>query len=162
MVIYSRADQPALGTDVMAVIHEDVGIVMTYAFSRKALEDFRSRHHGEWEGLDHAIFELPEKRATRACIELAIMLRALDEAQNIRGLEGDFGNLYDKKGKPNPLPFREVFNKIIHATSIKWDFSRADVPVIVCEASQREVDGHNWTKAEIRIDNLGTACGIFA
>jgi hypothetical protein len=156
------ADIPALGPDVIAVIHENIGIVMTYAFSREALKEFRSRHHGEWENLDYGISVLPRKRANRACIELALMLRSLDEALNIGQYEGDLGRLYDKSGQSSPLPLREVLNKIIHAKSIEWDFTRPNIPVIVCEASKRQVERHGWTKAEIRIDTLGTVCGMFA
>jgi hypothetical protein len=170
-VVSSSADLPALGPDVMAVIHENIGIMMTYAFSREALKRFRSRHHGEWKSLDYAISDLPRKRANRACVELAVMLRALDDAQKISEwgrpdadsvVRGTFGKLYDKEGQSGPLSFREVFNKIIHAKSIEWDFSQPDIPVIVCEAPPQQVEGYGWTKAEIRIDTLGTACGIFA
>jgi hypothetical protein len=164
-VISSSADLPALGPDVMAVIHENIGIVMTYAFSREALERFRSHHHGEWENLDYALSELPQKRANRACIELAVMLRALCEAQNLMSHLSEFANygrLWDRTGEPKPLPLREVLNKIIHAKSIEWDFSTPDVPIIICQAPQAQVERYGWTKAEIRLDVLGTTCGIFA
>lgn len=165
--IIPRADLPALGPDATAIVRENIGIVMTYAFSKKALEGFRSRHHGDWGGLDHVVFELPERRANRACIELAVMLRALFEVASLEMLGGElfkasWGTVYDKAGASHPLPFREVLNKIIHAKSMKWDFSQPDIPVVLCEASQQQSDQYGWTKAEIRIDTLGTACGILA
>jgi hypothetical protein len=165
--IISRAHLPALGSDVTAIIRENIGIMMTYAFSRKALEEYRSLHIGDWKRLEYAIFVLPEKRATRACIELAVMLRALDEVATLASLRGKlfealWGKFYDNAGEPQPLQFREALNKIIHAKSIKWDFTRPDIPVVVCEASQEQADRYGWTKAEIQIDTLGTACGMLA
>jgi hypothetical protein len=159
-IIDFRAPLPALGTDAAALIHENIGIVMTYAFSREPLKRFRSRYLGEWRFLDYAISELPQRRANRACIELAVMLRALDETQNLRSFRSlEFGKLYDKTGASKPLLFRDACNKIIHAKSVEWNFSEPDVPIIVCEAPQEQIDRYNWTKAEIRIDSLGGACG---
>jgi hypothetical protein len=155
---------PALGRDAIIVIQENIGIVMTYAFSREALKEYRSRHQGDWENLDYVISELPQRRANRACIELAVMLRALDDVWDIDGggaTNWSWGTLYDKGGQPKPLSLREVLNKIIHAKDIGWDFSEPDMPVIVCTASQDDVR-RDWTKAEIRVAKLGTECGIFA
>src|SRR5262249_47716371 len=73
--IIPRADLPALGPDATAIVRENIGIVMTYAFSKKALEGFRSRHHGDWGGLDHVVFELPERRGHPAFTPPAAMLQ---------------------------------------------------------------------------------------
>jgi hypothetical protein len=64
--------------------------------------------------------------------------------------------------KPKRITLREALNKIIHAQDIEWNFSQPDVPLIVCTAPQQQIDRRGWTKAEIRIDTLGTACGLFA
>jgi hypothetical protein len=157
---------PTLGSDVTGLIHENVGIVTTFAFSKHALQEFRSRHLGEWKYLDHAIFELPRRRATRACVELALMLRALDDTQNITRhaalSKGRFGTLYNTDGTSTPLPYREVFNKIIHAMTIDWDFNDPKEPLIVCYALPDQQARFKWTKATIHISMLATACGGLA
>jgi hypothetical protein len=94
------------------------------------------------------------------------MLRALDGVQDLsilRDMFSDhFGMLHKKNGATEPLPWREVLNKIIHAKEIEWHVNKLDGPLIVCEALPQEVKTHGWTKAIIRIDTLGTACGLLA
>ena len=156
---------PAMGHEVTAIIHTNMGIVATYAFSFQGLREFRSqRVHGEWKYLDHAIFELPRRRAVRACIELAVMLRALDDTQNLSPTFSSwtFGTLHDKDDGSTLLKFRDVPNKIIHAESIDFDFTDPKDPMIVCHASSDQQKKFGWTKATIVIGMLAGACGGLA
>ena len=70
------APLPALGTEVMTVILENFSIVMIYAFSQEALVHFYDAHfHGDFKFLQRAFSETPQRKATRALVELAGMYR---------------------------------------------------------------------------------------
>ena len=67
---------------LITLIYENISIVMTFAFSRVQLETLRrTKFVGEWKYLDHALFDISEKRAARACIELATFIRLLDDQE---------------------------------------------------------------------------------
>ena len=160
-----EAPLPALGTEVLTVILENLSIVMTFAFSQEALAKYYGEHyHGRFKFLERAFFDAPHQRAIRACIELAVMYRALDDIQNItaRREEESFGDLYNGDEPPKPLRLRDLVNKIIHAQRIEWDFSK-DIkePLIVCFAAANQA-GFGWTKAEIRVTGLAEACSGLA
>jgi hypothetical protein len=159
------APLPALGTEVTTVILENFAIVMTYAFSQEALVHFYNTHFkGNFRFLQHGFSETPQKKATRSLVELAVMYRALDDAQDItRYLDRDgkerFGDLYKTDGKVERLPLRELPNKIIHADKIEWEFEgHLKDPLIVCHASQNQQDRFKWTKARIPMSALAKAC----
>jgi hypothetical protein len=142
------------------IVHKNLAIVMTYAFSVRALQEFRDRLPGDWKHLDRAIFELPERRSRRACVELAVMLRALDDVQDItRFFQADFGILVKEDGSSEPLPYREVFNKLIHAKRIDWTFDDPKDPYILCVAPADQTKKFGWTKAAIKVTVLAEACG---
>jgi hypothetical protein len=65
-ISHSSAPLPALGTEVTTVILENLTIVMTYAFSQKALATYynSTRFVGRFKALEHSFFDLP--RLTRA------------------------------------------------------------------------------------------------
>jgi hypothetical protein len=161
---YTTPRLPALGWQAVPVILESLSIVMTYAFSQKVLATYyKEKVRGRSKALERAFFELPELRATRAVIELAVMFRALDDAQDIAScIKGDFGQLYDRDGKTVPLPIREVMNKIIHAESIQWVFNDPNNPLMVCNAPPEQVERFKWTKAEVPLKMFAFAFGRFA
>jgi hypothetical protein len=47
----TTAPQPALGTETTFIIHESLGILMTYAFSKHQLQEFRDSRQGDWKHL---------------------------------------------------------------------------------------------------------------
>jgi hypothetical protein len=68
------------------LIHENLAIVLTYAYSYKALQtDLLSTFQGEWKFLRKTIDGLAPERATRAFVELASLLRLLDDREDISG-----------------------------------------------------------------------------
>jgi hypothetical protein len=157
---WSAAPLTALGTETTAIVHENLAIVMTYAFSVHALQEFRDRPPGDRKHLDRAIFELPERRAKRACVELAIMVRALDDVQDItRFFQADFGVLVKADGSSGPLSYHDACNKIIHANNLGWAFDDPKDPYILCEAPADQVKAFGWTKAAIKLTVLAEACG---
>jgi len=168
---------PALGAETTAIIHDNLGIVLTYAFSKPALDEYRRWLIGNrWHASDNVLFELPERRATRAIIELAVMFRALDSVDEIT--KDDYvvghpyvvyhdtgyvyGKLYDLDGATKPLPLHEVPNKIIHAKSIKWSFDNPREPLIICHAAEAEHARFDWTCAEVFVNAFAAVCAALA
>jgi hypothetical protein len=139
---------------------------MTFAYSHRPLLQLRqTKFVGEWKYLERALFELPEWRATRSAMELALLFRSLDDSEGIsqfmaRGISSDvFGNVYQSDGTSTGLPVREVSNKLIHASGIEWDFANPDEPLIVCHAHANQVTRFKWVRATIRINGLAFVCG---
>jgi hypothetical protein len=86
---------PALGGDTTAIIHDNLGIVLTYALSKQALDEYRGWLTGKrWHCSDRVLRKLPEQRANRAIIELAVMFRALDDAREITNNDYVVGHPY--------------------------------------------------------------------
>lgn len=106
------------------------------------------------------MLELPAQRAERASLELAVLLRYLDDERGLsdqyRGHSAiDFGRLHAKNGSVLALDLRDVVNKIIHAVSFEWDLSAPERPVLVALSR----DAERWTRAEIDVAALCVVCG---
>lgn len=162
------APLPALGTDVLKIIEDNFVTVMTYAFSQKALGELCTKRYskGTFKFLNRAFFETPQRKATRALIELALTYRALDDAQDISSAFSDdssFGRLHKSNNTIGELPLRELINKIIHSDKIEWVFEdHLDDPLIICYASKNQVSRFKWIKAEVPASSLADACcGFF-
>jgi hypothetical protein len=168
---------PALGAETMAIIHDNLGIVLTYAFSKPALDEYRGWLIGNrWHAADNVLFELPRQRATRAIIELAVMFRALDSVNEITKhdyvtghpyvVHHDtgyiYGKLYSLDGEPEPLQLRDVPNKVIHAKSIDWDLSNSKKPLIICHAPEADYPLFKWTRAEVFVNAFAAVCAALA
>jgi hypothetical protein len=108
--------------EATAIIHENLGIVLTYAFSKPALDEYRGwLRENQWFVADRVLVELPRQRATRAIVELAVMFRALDDINEITKhdyVAGHpyvvdhptgyvYGRLVDDR-EPEPLPTRRT------------------------------------------------------
>jgi hypothetical protein len=129
-----------------------------------------------WHCSDRVLRELPEQRANRAIIELAVMFRALDDAREITNNDyvvGHpyvvyhptgyvYGKLYGLDEEPEPLPLREVPNKIIHAKSIEWDFNNPREPPIICHAAEADYPQFKWTRAEVFVKVFAAVCAALA
>jgi len=152
----SRFSQP-----LTHLIHENLSVLITFAFSRVPLQSLRQKKfRGEWKYLDRALFAVSEQRAERACLELATFIRLLDEDEDIAGYlrqtEGDsFGRVIKKSQPDEPLYLRDLTNKIIHAHHLEWEFSSPDDPKFVCISRQPE----RWLKAEVEVVALSAFCG---
>lgn len=143
------------------LIHENLSVILNFAFSRSPLEKLMSeRFKGEWKYLYKTIDEISDARAVRACLELATMMRVLDDRERIadyqRRLKSpSFGRVH-KDGSPDEdLHLRDLTNKILHAQSITWDFSDPEMPLVICLPHQSE----RWSRAEINIVQLAAFCG---
>jgi len=150
-----------LSLPVKRVIRENVSILMTYAFSRMPLQKWSEKSlQGEFKQFYETVFGMAEQRAERACLELAIFLRYLDDEENLsdhyEGYTGiDFGYLHLKDGTIKLLTLRDVSNKIIHAMQFQWDYSIDHRPMLICISR----DAEKWEKASIDIPALSVACG---
>jgi len=104
-----------------------------------------TKFKGYWKYLEKALFEISAERAEKACLELALFLRTLDDHEEtsdyykITRRIPDGGSMYLKDGSSQMLTFREVTNKIIHASRLEWDFT-PDEPQLICMARTSEVD----------------------
>jgi len=161
---FSKTALPALDTDTTKVILENLSIVMTYVFSYQALADFYGAYFvGHHRFLMLAFTTTPQRRATRALLELAVLYRALDDTQSIvKSIDpedtGEWGKVHTTKGEVERLPLRELVNKIIHAEEIGWSFKSIMDPQIVCFAGERQQELFGWTEAVIPMSALATAC----
>lgn len=146
---------------ITKLIHENCGILMTFAFSRGSLERVRNEKFvGTWKYFDKMCFDFPEVRATRAALELAVHLRVLDDEQKLQHYlqqtsHNVFGTVQGANGRQGPLTFRDLTNKIVHSSRFDWDFAEPQNPKLVCHPS----DAQKWTKAEIGIVALVPFCG---
>src|SRR5262245_27506216 len=110
---------PSLSLPVARTIRENVAVLLTYALSRSPLENLVSRSlEGEFKQFRETAFALAQHRAERACIELAVLLRYLDDEQNVSAIYEaiGFGYLTKVDGAVVDLKLRDVTNKIIHAS----------------------------------------------
>ena len=143
------------------LVHENLSIVMTFAFSRGPLEQLiENKFLGEWKYLRKFVFDIAEARTIKACIELAIYLRVLDDEEKmsawLRENSGRaFGQVTSSNGSTERLALREVANKIIHAADYAWDFSTENKPFLICTPR----DNQRWREARIDIVAVAAFCG---
>jgi hypothetical protein len=148
------------------LVHENLSIVMSFAYSRSPLiELMQNQFVGDWKYLGKAIFDIGEEKANRAIIELALLLRILDDEQKITDYHKQTsnnwscGNLILENDEIKDLSPRDFSNKIIHAKTFIWDYS-ADKPArLICFS--RDDDKRNWKSAEVNLVNLAAFCGRF-
>jgi len=143
------------------LVHENLSIVMTFVFSRGPLDQLiDEKFQGEWKYLRKFVFEIAEERAIKACIELAIYLRALDDEEKmsawLRANSGRaFGRVTCSDGSTERLALREVANKIIHSANFSWDFTTENKPFLICMPRDKQ----RWRQADIDIVALAAFCG---
>ena len=99
------------------VIHTNLSVVLTYAFSYCPLDEMLNRFEGEWKYLRKTIVSRGTVKATQACIELAIALRALNEQENIFSYDDQLGKIklgvaVMKDQSRQQLGVREFTNKV--------------------------------------------------
>jgi hypothetical protein len=166
------------GLPVTEYIHENLSIVMCYAYSIEPLVAMMNKHfEGEHKYLNKTLFSLSELRAKKAIMELALFLRVCDEDEQLSDYLArhpaldDCGRIFLKDGSTEVLKVREVANKVIHAEKINWSMILAEdgpknvdaAPILICFPRSGE-KGHfkAWTHAEIELINLAGICGMLA
>src|SRR5882724_1066914 len=124
---------------ILPLIHENFATVLMYSFAQPvATKWFDSRFYGSWEPLRHSLFDMQERRADRALLELAIQLRALDDEESMadylkRISAHPLGSVTQGDGSSTDLHFRDMTNKIMHASGFAWISADLDNPKVVCQ-----------------------------
>ena len=143
------------------LVHENLSIVMDFCFSRKPIAELVEGHfRGEWKYLRKALFDMSERRAGKAALELAVFMRLLDDREDISGYLNQvdtwtYGRLIFEDNSEQPLKMRDVANKIIHSSALEWNLSKVDDPILVCMSQKKD----KWLRAEIEVVKLAAFCG---
>jgi hypothetical protein len=147
-----------------SLVHENLSIVMCFAYSRKSLHKLvKTKFVGQWRYLRKALLEISEERANKACMELALFLRMVDDQDEISAYHAaiksvpNCGKLIMKDGSKKLLPFREVANKILHSSRLEWDFSKRK-SLLICHTRDKE----KWLRAEVDLVAVAAVCGTLA
>jgi hypothetical protein len=141
--------------EITRLIHENFWLVMAHAFSQPNLSKLLDeRFRGEWKYLSKSIYELAEIRADRALLEMATQLRVLNDEQHISDYlrqtkSGPIGMVTQADGGSTELHFRDMTNKVIHASKFEWDPSTPDDPKVICFPN--DADQNRWKRAEISL-----------
>ncbi len=159
--------RPPPSLPLTRIVHENFSIIMCFAFSQRPLRTMVDQSfNGEWKYLNKALFEISAERAEKACLELALFLRAADNYWNISDYDQatknipNCGQLLMKDKSERSLPFREVSNKIIHSSHMEWDIYDEKPPFLICHA--HSTDNRGWEKASIDLKALAFVCGRLA
>jgi hypothetical protein len=144
------------------LVHENLSVVMCFAYSQKPLSKMvEDNFSGEWKYLNKVLFEISAERAEKACLELALFLRMLDDKARISDYHKltknilNCGRLVMRDNSGKPLPFREVANKIIHSSKLEWKFSKGLSPILICHTRDEE----SWLRADVDLVALAAVCG---
>ena len=127
-----------LSLPLTRMIHEHRSVIMTFAYSRRSLEELmQNKFVGNWKYLDKGLFSISEERAVRSCTELGTYMRLLDDQQDmswyLRQIGGRSMGRVIRSGQPDEELFlRDLTNKIMHASDLAWDFSDTDAPKLIC------------------------------
>jgi fumarate reductase flavoprotein subunit len=162
---------PMQTLSLLPFVHENMATAMTFAFSQERIRQIiEEKFCGRWPYLEKFCFDLPERNATRACLEVALLIRSLDDQKKIakdfatidQGKPRSFGVIHGTDDAQTPLLLRDLPNKIIHAGQLEWDFTEAGAPKLVCWSLKDHQDKNPWIKAEIDIVALAGFCGQIA
>jgi hypothetical protein len=153
------------------LLHDNMATVMTFVFSQAPIRRLiKERFMGYPERLEDFSFEVPRRNATRACLEIAVLFRLIDDRWGIvnylkqvnQATLDCFGMVHRTDGTTKPLTLRQLTNKIIHAAELSWDLSDEQAPKLICTASDDQKDEYKWISAEVDIVNLAFFCDGFS
>jgi len=150
--------------ELTRLIHSNFAIAMSFAFSQPPLQRMLEQNFsGEWMPLRKSIFESSKIRADRAMLEMAAQLRVLDDRDNLNEVfrqmsNPTLGRVIQRDGSVCDLRFRDMTNKLMHASRFDWDFSNEDEPKLICHP----IDRDKWERAEIELMSLAAVIGQIA
>ena len=144
------------------LVHENLSIVMTFAYSQQPLAlMLKRRVQGPDKYQEKALFELSAIRAEKACLELALFLRMVDDEEKITEYHSvtktvlPCVKLVMRDGTEKELTFRDVSNKILHSSRLEWDLAREPDPMLISYSRDEE----KWARAEIDLVAISFMCG---
>jgi len=150
-------------------IHDNLSIVLSFAFGQPAIIKFiEQEFKGEWKYLNKCVHELSERRADRALLEMATQLRVLDDAEDLNDYykqerASPLGHVAQADGTTTELHFRDMTNKLMHASGYEWRLG-GDEPKIIVHSNRtrplaigrnqyQSINGSRW-----RTNVLGSSC----
>lgn len=140
---------------------ENFATVLMFAFGQPAVGAvINEKFQGEWKFLNKLIYEVSERRADRALLEMAVQLRALDDLNDLnetyqRQKKPALGTVVQVDGSTTDLYFRDMTNKLMHAGGFSWELADLKGPTVVCLSN----DGKRWKEAHIKLVTLMTYMG---
>jgi hypothetical protein len=147
-----------------SLLRERLSVIMMFVYSKKSIDQFTERHlTGVWKDLRHVMHKANERRAVKACLEMALYLRALDDETHLSKLYHEltaeiFCVASFSDASREKLPLREVANKIIHSMDLKFDFEATPDPILICLPKDDDRRGRKWVRAEINLAKLILLC----
>src|SRR5262245_42773019 len=79
------------------LLHENMATVITFVFSQWPIRRLMDEQFtGHWKYVEAFAFEVPERNATRACLEIAVLLRLIEEPPAYQ--QWSFGVIYGTDG----------------------------------------------------------------
>ncbi|MGC1890914.1 MAG: hypothetical protein WA709_33380 [Stellaceae bacterium] len=125
----------------------------------------RERFKEFWQHVEYFSYEVPCRNAIRACLEIAVLIRLIDDQHKIanfleRKQLRHFGLVYRTDETTTELTIRDLLNKIIHAKELSWDLSDERAPKLICTASDDQKSKFKWIRAEVYIEHLMIFCGL--
>ena len=141
---------------------------MTFAYSYNPLivlmEDKFPQFPDGWKSLKKALFEISNERANRAITELAMLLRIVDDEEQITSQHTLGGKLWPcgillKNGDEKQMTIRDFSNKIIHAKTFGWHLEEGKHPKVICYPRENDDPRWKWDKAEVNLVALAAFCG---
>jgi hypothetical protein len=143
------------------LIHKNFAILMMYAYSQPILVRLvETKFQGEWKYLNKALFLYPVEQFTMACLELGVLLRVLDDEQQISSYlkqtkSFPLGRVVKDGKDDEPLYLRDLANKLMHSSHFAWNLKDEMEPKLVCHSPHPE----RWKFAEIDMVSLAAFCG---
>ena len=140
-------------SEITKLIHDNFWTVVSFAFAQPAIgKIINQKFAGEWKYLHKSVYEDAEIRADLALLEMAMQLRALDEADDLSDTfrqkeQLPFGIVVQADGSHTEMLFRELTDKIVHGGRFEWRLCDPSHPKIVVISNQPE----QWQHAEISI-----------
>jgi hypothetical protein len=147
--------------ELTRLIHDNFWLVMSFAYPQPVLrQTIAERFAGEWKYLRKSLHELAEVRADRALLEMATQLRVLDDDQDLSGYLKEaggapLGRVIQADGEATELYYRDMTNKIMHASKFEWDFSDPQNPGVICYPNNCD----RWQRADIDLLALAALVG---
>jgi hypothetical protein len=148
------------------LIYDNMAIVVTFVYSQALINRLlKGQFMQFWQHVENFSYEVPRRNAIRACLEIAVLIRLMDDQAKIgdyleRHKLRHFGVVYRTDETRAPLTIRELANKIIHSGELSWDLTEEVAPKLICTASDDQKSKFKWTRAEVYIDHLVIFCGL--
>jgi hypothetical protein len=168
--------------ELTRLLHDNMATVMTFVFSQAPIKRLINERvmpppgskkgllRPYPEGMHDFSFEVPHRNATRACREIAVLMRLIYEQIKDKdrfGLMtparlGYFGVVHRTDETTELLSLPELTNKIIHAKDLSWDLSNEKAPKLICTAPAAQQERFKWVRAEVDIVSLAFFCDRFS